>query len=129
MQELFHRFDEVLGSQDVLAVAREVDQLTRVYMSRSADPASRLELASLLEQKAGESSNLVLTNYLRTVAICIREQQIAIRAAPRMPKCIGMLNNSSMTGNAVSHRLGNFWPVTETRKVTDQGENATKQRR
>ncbi|MGI8905021.1 MAG: hypothetical protein ACR2IE_00830 [Candidatus Sumerlaeaceae bacterium] len=50
-----------------------VEALLGLYVPRSASAELRTAIFDLLQRKAGESSNRVLTNYLRTIADCIRE--------------------------------------------------------
>lgn len=107
VQDLLQRFDMILNTEDVLAVARGVDQLTKDYLSRSADPASRVEVANLLEQKAEESSNPVLTNYLRTVALCIRQHK-----GSNAGKCIDAETHRNVE-QFVDHRQRRLTPLGE----------------
>lgn len=68
MQEILRKFESILTEQDILTVRLGVEELLRIYVPRTASPELRKAVCDLLNRAGAESSNRVLTSYLRTVA-------------------------------------------------------------
>ena len=73
MDDILQKFEHALTESDLVHVPGTIEQLLKLYVTRSATPELRHRIVALLQRKAAESTNHAFTAYLRAVADCVKD--------------------------------------------------------
>jgi len=71
MQPSVDSLEKILAEEDLLSIQFGVNEIFQELAKEHAPPEAKAAFCDLLLRKANESSNRVLTHYLRSVAYCM----------------------------------------------------------